>query len=100
VGGQWEKSPKNSKNRPKNSTFKPLFTIFVPCLKIQGGHGPPLPTPMGGQEHSQRGSNIQLVFQEQESLYFHIKAKTWMGHGLYFLSQLCKGWAPQPFSIP
>jgi len=29
---------------PKNSTFKPLSTIFVPCLKIQGeGHGLPLP---------------------------------------------------------
>jgi len=24
---------------PKNRTFKPLSTIFVPCLKIQGGHG-------------------------------------------------------------
>jgi len=42
-----EKRWKNSKKgRPKNSTFKPLSTIFVPYLKIQGGHGPLLPTPM------------------------------------------------------
>jgi len=26
---------------PKNSTFQPLSTIFVLCMKIQGGHGPP-----------------------------------------------------------
>jgi len=38
---------KNSKNRPKNSTFKPLSTMFVPCMKIQGGGGrPPLSTLM------------------------------------------------------
>jgi len=30
------------KKRPKNSTFKPLSTISVPCMEIQGGHGPPL----------------------------------------------------------
>jgi len=33
----------------KNSTFKPLPTIFVPCMKIQGELRPPcppLPTPM------------------------------------------------------
>jgi len=46
--------PKNSKKRPKNSTLKPLFTIFMPCLKIQGGgHGPPcppLPTPINYDE--------------------------------------------------
>jgi len=49
-GGATEKRLKNSNlKRPKNSTFKPLSTIFVPCLKIQGGGGkrplPPLPTP-------------------------------------------------------
>jgi len=39
-----EKRPKNSKKGRKNSTFKPLFTIFVPCLKIQGGATfPPAP---------------------------------------------------------
>jgi len=27
--------------RPKNSTIKPLFTVFVPCMKIQGGPCPP-----------------------------------------------------------
>jgi len=32
------------KNRPKNSTIKPLSTISLPCMKIQrGGHGPSLP---------------------------------------------------------
>jgi len=25
--------------RPKNTTFKPLSTIFVPCIKIQRGGG-------------------------------------------------------------
>jgi len=30
----------------KNSAIKPLSTISVPCRKIQGGYGPPLPTPM------------------------------------------------------
>jgi len=53
VGGPMEKRPKNSnkdrkiallslfqgggertEKRPKNSTFKPLSTIFVPCMKI------------------------------------------------------------------
>jgi len=29
--------------KAENSTFKPLSTIFVPCWKIQGGHGPPFP---------------------------------------------------------
>jgi len=27
------------KTRPKNSTFKPRFTLSVLCMKIQGGHG-------------------------------------------------------------
>jgi len=31
------------KKRPKNSTFESLSIIFVPCLKIQGGHGPSAP---------------------------------------------------------
>jgi len=35
-----------TEKRPKNSTFKPLSTIFVARLKIQGGPRPPLPTPM------------------------------------------------------
>jgi len=34
-GEATEKKTKNSKQRPKNSTFKPLCTIFVPCMKIQ-----------------------------------------------------------------
>jgi len=25
---------------PKNSNFKPLSTVFVPCMKIQGVYGP------------------------------------------------------------
>jgi len=47
-GGQRIKGRKIAKKRPKNSTFKPLSTIFVPCMKIQEGHAPclPLPTPM------------------------------------------------------
>jgi len=46
--GPTEKRPKISK-KGQNSTFKTLFTIFIPCMKIQGGHTPPpplIPTPM------------------------------------------------------
>jgi len=32
VGGD-----KRKKIRPKNSTIEPLYTLSVPCLKIQGG---------------------------------------------------------------
>jgi len=35
VGGATEKT------RPKNSTIKPLFTLSVPGMKIQGGPRPP-----------------------------------------------------------
>jgi len=37
-----------TKKRSKNSTIKPLSTIYVPCMKIQGVMAslPPLPTPM------------------------------------------------------
>jgi len=46
-GGATEKRAKKRKKRPKNSTFLPLSTIFVPCLNIQGRTcPPPLPTPM------------------------------------------------------
>jgi len=34
-----------TEKRPKNSCFKPLLTIFVPCLKIQGGGTWPSPAP-------------------------------------------------------
>jgi len=38
--GEWEKTPKNSKKRPKKIPIKALFTISVPCVKIQGdAHG-------------------------------------------------------------
>jgi len=36
-GGQRKKKTKKKQKRPKNSTFKPLLTIFVPCLKIHRG---------------------------------------------------------------
>jgi len=36
--GQRKKDPQVEKT-PKNSTFKPLYTILVPCMKIQGDHG-------------------------------------------------------------
>jgi len=41
---QWEPTEKKyrkiTKKIPKNSTIKPLSTIFVPCMKIQeGGQG-------------------------------------------------------------
>jgi len=39
------KKTENSKKNEK-STIKPLSTISVSCMKIQEGHGPPLPTPM------------------------------------------------------
>jgi len=35
-----EKKTEKHQKRPKNSTFKTLSAIFVPCMKIQGGHGP------------------------------------------------------------
>jgi len=38
--GQEKKDQKIAKKRPKNSTFKPLSTIFVSCLKIQRGARP------------------------------------------------------------
>jgi len=50
-GGATKKKTENCKKRAENSTFKPLSTIYVPCLKIQGATAPlcpPLPTPMGG----------------------------------------------------
>jgi len=40
-GEQRKKSRKSAKKVPKNSTFEPLSTIFVTCLKIQGGSLPP-----------------------------------------------------------
>jgi len=58
-GGATEKRPKIAKKnenstinllqrgamekRPKDSIIKPLSTISVPCMKIQGSHAPPLP---------------------------------------------------------
>jgi len=39
-GGATEKKTKYSKKKLKNSTFKPLSTIIVPCIKIQGGTAP------------------------------------------------------------
>jgi len=41
--GANEKNTKNSKKTPKNRIIKPLSTISVTCMKIQGGHGPPAP---------------------------------------------------------
>jgi len=38
-GGATDKKAKKYQKRPKNSTFKPLSTIFVPCMKIHGGGG-------------------------------------------------------------
>jgi len=43
VGRKFFRGGGATEKRPKNSTFKPLFTIFVPCLKTQGGATPPLP---------------------------------------------------------
>jgi len=41
-GGQRKKGRKILKKKQKNSTFKPLSTISVPCMKIQGeGACPP-----------------------------------------------------------
>jgi len=41
--GASEKRPKSSK---KGRKIALLFTMFVSCMKIQGGPCPPLPTPM------------------------------------------------------
>jgi len=38
--GQRKKDQKIAK-KAENSNFKPFFTIFVPCLKIQESHAPP-----------------------------------------------------------
>jgi len=37
----WGGGGGGNEKRPKNSTIKPLSTISVPCMKIQGGHGLP-----------------------------------------------------------
>jgi len=34
-----------TEKRPKSSTIKPLYTISVPSIKIQEGHGSPCPPP-------------------------------------------------------
>jgi len=41
-GGRGEATKKDRKiaKTPKNSTFKSLSTIFVQCMKTQGGHDP------------------------------------------------------------
>jgi len=39
-GGNRKKNRKKAKKAEKN-TFKPLSTIFVPCMKIQGAPLPP-----------------------------------------------------------
>jgi len=61
-GGNGKKTEKSQK-RSKNSTFKPLSTrpIFVPCLKIQGGHVL-LPTTMirGRHHRSNWSKNVEL----------------------------------------
>jgi len=45
--GQRKKDQKIAKKTQKNSTIKLLFSISIPCMKIQGrGARPPLPTPM------------------------------------------------------
>jgi len=46
--GATEKKDRKIPKRAKYSTIKPLSTISVPCMKIQGEGGarPPLPTPM------------------------------------------------------
>jgi len=40
--GATEKRPKIAK-LDRKIALKPLSTICVPCMKIQGGHGPPAP---------------------------------------------------------
>jgi len=42
-GGATEKDQQIAK-KTKNSTIKPLFTISVPCMNIQGGVAPLPPT--------------------------------------------------------
>jgi len=41
-GSQRKKDQKIAKQTPKNSAFKPLSTIFLQCMKIQGGGTAPL----------------------------------------------------------
>jgi len=45
-----------TKKIPKNSTFKPLSTIFVPCIKIQGGEGATLSST--GDAHGCEGNEV------------------------------------------
>jgi len=42
-GGQRKKDLKIAKKRPKIALLSLYLLLFVPCLKIQGGYGPPLP---------------------------------------------------------
>jgi len=55
------------KIRPKNSTTKPLSTLSVSCMKIQRGHGPPLPpilpTPMPVRTLNSSGLSVLLHLQ-------------------------------------
>jgi len=36
-GGQWKKNERKIAKKIEDSTIKPLSTIFVPCMKMQGG---------------------------------------------------------------
>jgi len=43
VGRKFPGRGATEKTRPKYSTIRPPSILLVPCMKIQGGHGPPAP---------------------------------------------------------
>jgi len=53
------------KTRPKNSTIKSLSTLSVSCMKIQGGHSLPLPTPMARKLKKIAPNKILLFLNSQ-----------------------------------
>jgi len=77
-GALTENRPKNSKKKTttKNSTFKPLCTIIVPCMKIQGRNTapcPPLPTSMLARDSKKLCMSLTETFVP--SYIFETKVK-------------------------
>jgi len=83
-GGATEKKDrKKAKKWPKNSTFKPLSTIFVLCLKIQGVQGP-LPPAADAHVHSAYYAVPVLYFVFRECKCDHMV----VNHTLFFTACL------------
>jgi len=66
-GANGKKDRKIAKKRPKNSIFKPLSTIFVPCVKIQGGTAP---LPPAADAHAINRKSINCLLDTGASEIF------------------------------